>query len=217
MKTDEAIARRFEELKEEGSKIKMLFFKNLMYADPASWGRWSTSALNLLEKVFGRNSVPFQNLKKLDDAVAGKVGAAHYQLEAARGIFAGASREYKAGFFTSLSTAVSGELFGDFVRIAKHCLDEGFKDPAAVMASAALEDVLKRYATLQGLAAKDKSMQEVVNALKSKGLVRGAQKSLLDSMPKIRDYAMHANWDKIGAEEVSGMIGFVEQFLITHF
>ena len=139
------------------------------------------------------------------------------KFEEARGIFEGAFREYEAGFFPSLSATISGELFGDFVKLAKRCLSEGHKDPAAVVASAALEDVLKRYATLQGLDVKDKSMQDVVGALKSKGLVGGAQKSLLDIMPKIRDYAMHANWEKIRAEDVSSIIAFVEQFLISHF
>ena len=60
-------------------------------------------------------------------------------------------------------------------------------------------------------------MQEVVSALKSQGLVSGAQKTLLDTMPKIRDYAVHANWSKIQPEDVSSVIGFVEQFLITKF
>ena len=60
-------------------------------------------------------------------------------------------------------------------------------------------------------------MQDVVNALKSKGLVSGAQKTLLDSMPKIRDYAMHAEWNKIGPQEAGSVIGFVEQFLLTNF
>ena len=59
-------------------------------------------------------------------------------------------------------------------------------------------------------------MQEVVSALRAKGLVGGAQKALLDVMPKLRDYAMHANWDKFTEAEVSSMIAFVEQFLITH-
>ena len=36
-------------------------------------------------------------------------------------------------------------------------------------------------------------MQQVVNALKAAGVVTGAQKTLLDSMPKIRGYAMHVN------------------------
>ena len=36
-------------------------------------------------------------------------------------------------------------------------------------------------------------------------------------MPKIRDYAMHANWDKLSDTDVSSIIGFVEQFLLTSF
>ena len=63
----------------------------------------------------------------------------------------------------------------------------------------------------------DKAMQEVVAALKSKGLVAGAQKSLLDVTPKIRDLAMHANWNKIAEADVQSVIGFVEQFLVTKF
>jgi hypothetical protein len=212
MKIDEVILQRFKELHNEARTMTSRRIGNLSQVERGYWGKWSTSALNLLEKVFGRDSVPFQNLKRLDDMREGR-GLIGDKFEEARGIFEGALREYEAGFFASLSVTISGELFGDFVKLAKRCLDEGYKDPAAVMASAALEDVLKRCATLQGL----ESMQEVVNALKSKGLVKGAQKSVLESMPKIRDYAMHANWDKIGAEEVSSMIGFVERFLITHF
>lgn len=50
-----------------------------------------------------------------------------------------------------------------------------------------------------------------MNALKRKGLVFGAQKTLLDTMPKIRNLAMHANGDKITPPDVSSVIGFVEQ------
>jgi len=39
-------------------------------------------------------------------------------------------------------------------------------------------------------------MSDVVGALKAKGLVGGAQKTLLDTMPKIRNFAMHADWSK---------------------
>ena len=60
-------------------------------------------------------------------------------------------------------------------------------------------------------------MQEAINALKSKGLVGGPQKSLLDSMPRIRDAAMHSDWQKITPQDVGSVIGFVEQFLLTQF
>ncbi|MEK7744174.1 MAG: hypothetical protein AAB578_07265, partial [Elusimicrobiota bacterium] len=60
-------------------------------------------------------------------------------------------------------------------------------------------------------------MQSVGGALKGKGLVSGAQKSLLEVMPKIRDYAMHANWGKITREDIGSVIGFVENLLLTKF
>ena len=99
----------------------------------------------------------------------------------------------------------------------KAALDEGAKDVAAVLACAALEDALKRFALLNGLDVSDKVMEDVVGALKSKGLVGGAQKTLLDAMPKIRNHAMHANWGKITSQDVGSVLGFVEQFLLVNF
>lgn len=60
-------------------------------------------------------------------------------------------------------------------------------------------------------------MQEVINSLKSKGLVAGAQKTILDTMPRVRNLALHADWDKLSEPEVNSVIGFVEQFLVTKF
>jgi hypothetical protein len=60
-------------------------------------------------------------------------------------------------------------------------------------------------------------MQDVVAEIKTRGLVTGAQKSLLDTMPELRDYAMHANWAKLTDADVASMIGFAEQFLLTNF
>jgi hypothetical protein len=36
-------------------------------------------------------------------------------------------------------------------------------------------------------------------------------------MPKTRNAAMHADWAKISATEVGGVIGFTEQFLLQNF
>ena len=101
--------------------------------------------------------------------------------------------------------------------LAKNALANDEKDVAAVLACAALEDALKRYATLNGLDVDGKEMQDVINALKAKGLVGGPQKSLLESMPKVRNAAMHPDWQRITAQDVGSVIGFVEQFLLTEF
>lgn len=76
---------------------------------------------------------------------------------------------------------------------------------------------VEAVATVNGFSVDDKSMDEVVNALKSKGLVQGVQMTLLGAMPKVRNYAMHANWEKISKEDVGSVISSVEQFLWSKF
>lgn len=139
------------------------------------------------------------------------------QLESALGVFAAAKDDFEGGYLFTVEREIAGEIFGDFIGLAKKCMANDHKNVAAVLASAALEDALKRYAASLELDVQDKEMQQVVGALKSKGLVSGAQKSLLDTMPKLRDYSMHANWEKLTPEDVNSIIGFVEQFLLSKF
>ncbi len=53
---------------------------------------------------------------------------------------------------------------------------DGHKDIAAVLACAASENALKRYADLNGLDVNDKVMQEVVSAIKAEVLLQVRKK-----------------------------------------
>ncbi|OGQ86994.1 MAG: hypothetical protein A2512_13290 [Deltaproteobacteria bacterium RIFOXYD12_FULL_56_24] len=139
------------------------------------------------------------------------------RLASIRGIFFGAKNDIDGGYVFDLQRSISGELFGDFVAVAKAALADGYHTVASVLACAALEDVLKRYAVSKDLQVDGKTMEDVVNALKSKGLVSGAQKTLLAAMPKVRNAAMHADWDKLTPQDAGSVIGYVEQFLLVHF
>jgi hypothetical protein len=183
------------------------------YYTPDYYLGWATSVQDLIRAAFGDSSPQYENFVSALRAST----ISNVKFESVKSIFIAAKEAFDRGYVFNVEIAVSGELFGDFVAMAKHALSEGHKDVAAVLACAALEDTLKRYAILNSLKVDGKSMQDIVNALKSKSLVTGAQKSLLDPMPKIRDYAMHANWDKITSPDVSSVIGYVEQFLLVHF
>lgn len=208
------ITKRFSELADQAARLPTQHRKDGVAFIPIEPLRqWATSALSLIKGVFGADSPQFQNMQKLYDKTSGWVS----DMESLRGVFLAAKSDYEGGYLFSLSSQISGELLGDFVSMAKAALSDGHKDVAAVLACAALEDTLKKFAVLNGLRCEDKEMSEVVNALKAAGLVTGAQRSLLDTMPKIRNYAFHANWDKIQAPDVSSVIGYVEQFLLTNF
>lgn len=214
MSTDTMIKKRFAELEAQ---------MNAMYAQDngsgfssyktMDWQQWATSAQSIIRAAFGESSPQSSNFVS---AYKGCKGWDN-EVDALKGIFRGAKADYEGGYAFSVQASISGEIYSDFVVLAKVALAEGSKDVAAVLACAALEDALKRFAVMNELPVSDKVMQEVVSALKAKGLVGGAQKTLLDTMPKIRDYAMHANWDKITAQDVGSVIGFVEQFLLAKF
>lgn len=214
MSIDATITKRFAELEAQmnalSSHVENGGFRQY---NTAEWQQWATSAQNIMSAAFGQESPHYENFA----ATYEKCKGWDNEVDALKGIFRGAKADYDGGYAFSMQATISGEIYGDFVALAKTSLAEGAKDVAAVLACAALEDALKRFALMNGLPVSDKVMQEVVNALKAKGLVGGAQKSLLGTMPKVRDYAMHANWDKITSEDVGSVIGFVEQFLLAKF
>lgn len=208
------IAARFRDLEAQGASIPVKKRGDgPEMVDLEMFQRWASSVMHLISAVFGENSPHYRNLAKAYAVFNGWPSYFHVF----RGIFLAAKSDYDGGYLFQLESVISGEIFADFVVAAKRALAENQKDVAAVLASAALEDALKRFANINGLVVDDKVMQEVISALKSKGLVSGPQKSLLDSMPRVRDAAMHAEWNKITAQDVGSMIGFVEQFLLVNF
>lgn len=211
---NETFRRRFDELEGQMPPFKpQLNEMHTPYYADAEFIGWATSAQDLIRAVFRDSSPQYENFVSALKSPSGSKA----KVDALKSVFLSAKGAFEGGYVFNVELTVSGELFGDFIATAKHALSQSYKDVAAVLACAALEDTLKRYALAKELIVEGNSMQDTVNALKSKGLVTGAQKSLLDPMPKIRDYAMHANWDKITAPDVSSVIGYVEQFLLTHF
>lgn len=218
MPSRDAISQRFADLESAFNAIQYTsssagLGSGAYASDRAAWRRWITSTASLIRGVHGSEST---YCKVFDAGCTGCRGE-KIHLQELFGVFQAAREAYDNDFLFDLEVQTAADVFGSFVTAAKQAMKENNKDVAAVIASAALEDALKRHAVRNGLDVDDKTMAPVVNALKSKGLVSGAQKSLLDGMLKTRNNAMHADWDKITKPEVSSLIGFVEQFLLTSF
>ena len=212
----ESLKRRFDELAEQAKPLREQDPGNGFKEVPAQpFFTWVVSALNVVKAAFGSDSPHYQALErevsKRTDTVS------QDRLDIARGAFLAAKSDIDGGHIYDLERTVTGEVVGDFVALAKVTLAEGHHTVAAVLACAALEDALKRLAVRNQLNVDNKTMEDVINALKSVGLVSGPQKALLSAMPKVRNQAMHANWDSLTPQDAGSVIGFVEQFLLTHF
>jgi hypothetical protein len=213
--TKELISKRYKELTAEMAHLRVIEGPSgSQTVGLQEWNRWRTSALNIIEVSFGVDSVHFEQLKK---AIADwETQGFDYSIEAAKGVFLAARADFEGGYVSSLEQGIAGEVFGSLFNSARAALEEGYKDSAAVLASAAFEDSLKKIGTLHGLNVAEQELGNFIGALKSQQLLQGGAAKSAEHYQNLRNWAFHANWQKITEEQVGGLIGFVEQLLLRH-
>jgi hypothetical protein len=184
-------------------------------------GEVYTGTIGIASQIWGSNSTQVDAIKQLRQDMQASNWAVSAKasniIEQCKGILQSIASDIRAGRLGSIRLEYQGQVFADFINVAKAALAEGTKDVAAVLAAAALEDTLKRYGQVKGLDVEDKDLVTVVNALKSAGLLSATQGALLKGMVPFRNKALHAEWDKIDTAEVQGILAFVEEFLAKQF
>jgi hypothetical protein len=96
-----------------------------------------------------------------------------FSVDSAKGIFLAARADFEGGYVSTLAQGIAGEVFGSLLNSASTALKEGYKDSAAVLASAAFEDSLKRIGALHGLTLGEEDLGNVIGALKGRQLLQG--------------------------------------------
>lgn len=122
--------------------------------------------------------------------------------------------QIELGLLVTIENEISAEIVSDFLLLAKKSLEEGKISVASVLCCAALEDALKRIAKSNTIETDEKTMSEVVNALKGSGLISNAQSIMLRGYTQTRNKAFHAKWEEIEKPEISAIIGYTEQLII---
>ncbi|MGZ5243856.1 MAG: hypothetical protein ACXWEY_11920 [Bacteroidia bacterium] len=68
-----------------------------------------------------------------------------------RGILTAIKSEIDGGWLNSIKGLISAEIFSDFIEMSQHLIEEGYKDPAAVMIGSVLEEHLRQLAQKNGI------------------------------------------------------------------
>lgn len=184
-------------------------------------GEVYSGTIAITSQIWGANSPHVEAVKQLrEDIQASKwdeTGKAENIILQCQGTLRSIANDIKSGRLLTLRLEYQGQVFADFINAAKVAMSEETKDVASVLIAAALEDTLKRFAEAKGLDVEDKDLTQVINALKAARLLSASKSSLLKGMTTFRNKALHAEWDKIGTEEVQGVIAFLEEFLSRNY
>jgi len=138
----------------------------------------------------------------------------------ALGFLRSLKQEVERGLVGNLRLEITGEVLGDFLLLAKSSLDGGTEDGknvSAVLTAAAFEDLIRRMgATFCGIQTRD-DLQKIVVALKSAGVLVGAQFGTVQAQLQFRNDALHADWEKIDTVGVKTVLLLVQELLLKHF
>ena len=151
---------------------------------------------------------------------------AYEQLKVMRlvGVLQSLSADLKAGYLRSVEELIHGELFGDFLEMAQHLVDLGYKDAAAVIAGSALEAHLGQLAKQFGVSVESVTTKgpepkkaDLVNAeLVKAGAYSGLDQKNLTAWLGLRNKAGHGQYAEYQKDQVALMIDAVGNFISRH-
>jgi hypothetical protein len=133
------------------------------------------------------------------------------------GVARAIQHEIRSGLLLDLRRLLQADIFADFLDMAEHLLEEGYKDAAAVLVGGVLEDSLRKLAHMTNVATVDVNNRPMaigsLNVALAKGGAYGAlvQKQVT-SWADLRNSAAHAHFDKYTKDDVKQMLQFVLRF-----
>lgn len=183
---------RFDELISEGEKLWDEFRKNKngMYMDIVGITQWTTSCLNLLDKL-SVNTNRF--VTQFEIGFGGGAGQ-RMNVGAALGVLKSARIEYSRGLAVDYHLSVTAAVFGGLLDEASYLMTKGYDRAAAVLIGAALEEGLKSRARAAGVDIGQKdTLNPVIAKLKAHpvGIITEFEAKRLKAISRLRNDAAH--------------------------
>jgi hypothetical protein len=120
------------------SRKKVNSYDSSSYVDRGEYSGFHSLCLSFIGSLFGDEHVYYKNFVY-------EVNNSHdYNIESGIGILKSIKFEIENDWLKSFRQLLAAEFYADFLQMAEHLLDEGYKDAAAVMIGSVLEEHLRK-------------------------------------------------------------------------
>jgi hypothetical protein len=140
-----------------------------------------------------------------------------YRLQCLIGTIEALRKDYKAGALAPIQELIRAEVFDDFLEMSEHLLDQGYKDPAAVVIGSVLEQHLRKlcdcFKIPTQLNGKPKKADQLNSELAAKKVYEKLDQKSVTAWLDLRNDAAHGRYDKYGAEQVRLLLLGVRDFI----
>jgi HEPN domain-containing protein len=203
-KDQEEIVRKFSELARAAATLNTKSGDQFERADLVKLREIRVSSLNLLSRVASPNNIYYRELA--DAEFLDKI--------ALQGILEAAMNDYRQGFVADNALLVSGEVFSDILVQAEVLLENDYKDAAAVIIRAVLENGLRRIAGALGVEYEKRETMGQLNEklYKAKAYTAIEQKEIT-AKTEIGNRAAHGRFDEYKKTDVEDFLRYARRFL----
>lgn len=138
------------------------------------------------------------------------------------GTLLGLYEDIKAGYLESVADLLHGEIFSDFLEMALHLVDNGYKDAAAVVVGSSLESHLrmlcqKNEIDIETTTSSGDIRRKKADLLNSELTKMGAYEKLdqknVTAWLDLRNKAAHGDYTEYTKDQVQLMISGIQDFL----
>ena len=179
-----------------------------------------TRGLAVIQRIVGKNSEYYKSIEEYFEKNILIVNRIKFVMGALDALYQDIKRDY----LKSISELIHGDIFSDYLDMAKHLLEEDYKDASAVIGGSTLEEHLRKLcekndveikiSTPKGI--KPKKADTMNADLTKTGTYLKTQQKQVTAWLGIRNDAAHGHYDNYTKEEVKNMLSGLTDFFVNY-
>lgn len=212
---EDIIDNRFQELIQQGNRIldhipwRERGSSRCYYVSDSELSiaqAWLSSCANLLKTLTQRDSHYCEECERLFAHEHAKDNIPTFVIGKMLGLMTSAQQEWSNGLLRRIEYIVSASTFDEFLEHAATYHKGNKKLEAAVLASAVLEDTVKKIARKHAFDPSGKSLEELIDVLLKAEIWNQAKAKRIKGHAAVRNHALHAEWDSFDIKDVGELI-----------
>lgn len=217
------IDERFERLLAEGDNLARRLPRDqhgveywVGSASVPEYHAWLSSIANLIDIISPQSGAYRSQVQKILAHEDMPRGIPSMVVQQMYGVLKGAKADWDAGTLRRLEFVVAAATFDDFLDHAALYHKGAKKVEASVLASAVLEDAVKKIAGKAAIPTSGQSLEQLIEALVDAEVFTSVKAKRIKSWSSVRNHALHAEWESFDIKDVGVMIEGVRELLDSH-
>jgi uncharacterized protein (DUF2164 family) len=225
-RVDETLSAEVKRLVEEGAailrKVQSLS-SEIAGEELAEVTSWVTRLGQLIRRIYGEKSQQFATYSKALETENFYYLHSNWNAHIAQvlGVAKSLAHDLEHGLLFDIRTLVQADVFSDFLEMGEYLLNEGYKDAAAVIIGAVLEDGLRKVAEKRSVSTVNPSGRPLtIDPLNAALVADDAYTKLVQKQittwAHVRNKAAHGEYSEYTKDQVQMMLMFVQGFFADH-